>query len=259
MSNPPKPDFKLCIIIPCYNHGREISGYLPIVAAHGIPIIVIDDGSAEEEAQQIEAACRATGATYLRCDRNKGKWQAVKVGTTYAKEAGFTHMLQCDADGQHDASVIPAFAQTAKEHPQAIICGTPIYGDDIPKARLKGRCISNFFATLETAGACTIDTMCGFRLYPIAALAKTLAAKSITNGMPGDIETLVHLFWCGYNIIAKGVRVIYPEGARSNFHMLRDNLRISWAHTKLCTAALLCPWRLFKTRKVTYIDDSPTG
>ena len=251
------PTFKPCIVIPCYNHGREISGYLPTVAAHGFPIIVVDDGSEEEEARQIAAICRETNATYLRCARNKGKWQAVKVGTQYAKESGYTHLLQCDADGQHDAAAIPEFVKTAKQHPQAIICGTPIYGDDIPTARLKGRCVSNFFAKLETAGACTIDTMCGFRLYPIEALSKTLEDKSITNGMPGDIETLVHLFWYGYDIIAKGVRVTYPVGARSNFHMLRDNLRISWAHTKLCTTALLCPWRLFKARKVTHIDASP--
>lgn len=250
MSSPNASDFKLCIVIPCYNHGREITTYLPDVAKHGFSIIVVDDGSEEEEAEQIRSICRTTGATYVRCEQNKGKWQAVKVGTEHAIKAGFTHMLQCDADGQHDASAIPAFVEEAKNAPHAVICGIPIYGEDIPTARLKGRCISNFFAKLETAGACTIDTMCGFRLYPLNTLSKALLNKRIMNGMPGDIETLVHLFWFGCTIIAKGVRVCYPIGGRSNFRMFRDNLLISWAHTKLCTAALLCPWRLFKTRKV---------
>lgn len=250
MSTAKSQDFKLCIIIPCYNHGRELAGYLPTVSQYGFPVIVVDDGSAAEEAQQIAEVCKATEATYLRCECNKGKWQAVKVGTVYAQKAGYSHMLQCDADGQHDSTSIPAFAEAAKAAPHAVICGIPVYGDDVPKARLKGRCISNFFAWLETAGACNIDTMCGFRLYPIHILARALSKKRIMNGMPGDIETLVHLFWYGCTIITKEIRVCYPEGGRSNFRMVRDNMLISWAHTKLCTAALLCPWRLFKCRKV---------
>lgn len=242
-------EFRLCIIIPCYNHGRELAAFLPAVAAHGLPIIIADDGSRQEEAAIAEEAAAACGAAFLRGKENQGKWGAIRRAIAYAIAQGYTHALQCDADGQHDATVIPQFCHLAQQNPEALICGSPLYGEDIPKARLKGRGISNFFTRLETAWACKLDTMCGFRLYPLQHLTDILCNKNIMPGMPGDIEILVHFYWRGCRVIPQPVRVCYPEGGRSNFRMLRDNVLISWAHTKLCTAALLHPWRLWRAHR----------
>lgn len=238
-----------CIIIPCYNHGRELGAFLPHVSGYGVPVIVVDDGSAAEEAAAAREAAEAHGAVYLRQEVNLGKWGALQNGVAYAAEQGYTHALQCDADGQHDAGMIPEFIRMSGQMPEAYICGMPVYGDDVPKKRLKGRRISNFFAWLETAGACKIDTMCGFRLYPLHALGSILRSRKIMPGMSGDIEVLVHIFWSGCRMISLPVRVRYPEDGRSNFRMLRDNVLISWSHTKLCTAALLHPWRLWRAHK----------
>lgn len=242
-------EFRPCILIPCYNHGRELAGFLPAVARHGLPIIIADDGSRPEEAAMAAEAAEAQNAIFLRGEQNLGKWGAIRRAVAHAAGLGYTHALQCDADGQHDATIIPDFCRLAQQHPTALICGTPVYGDDVPKARLKGRGISNFFAKVETAWACRLDTMCGFRLYPLQQLTDILSRKNIMPGMPGDIEILVHFCWSGCRIIPQPVRVCYPEGGRSNFHMLRDNVLISWAHTKLCTGALLHPWRLWRAHK----------
>ncbi len=250
MSHPASPSaYRPCIIMPCYNHGRELAAYLPHVVRHGLPVIVADDGSSTEDAATTAAACTANGTTLLRLDANHGKWGAIQHAVAYAAEQGYTHILQCDADGQHDAQAIPEFLQLSQQNPTALICGTPQYGADVPTARLKGRCISNFFVCLETAGACKLDSMCGFRVYPLGILAGVLQHQHIMPGMPGDIEILVRLYWCGIRVIPHPVNVCYPEGARSNFRMLRDNVLISWAHTKLCTVALLHPWRLWRAHK----------
>ena len=241
--------YRPCIIIPCYNHGRELAAYLPNIVCHGVPVIVTDDGSAAEDAATTAAATQAHGATLIRLPNNRGKWHAIGHAVSYALAQGYTHALQCDADGQHDATAIPDFLQLGEQHRNALICGTPVYGADAPTARLKGRCISNFFVRIETAGACKTDSMCGFRLYPLHTTANILQHKNIMPGMPGDIEILVHFYWLGTPVILHPVKVCYPEGGRSNFRMLRDNILISWAHTKLCTAALLHPWRLWKAHK----------
>ena len=249
MKSPAAAEFRPCIIIPCYNHGRELANFLPDVADHALPIIIADDGSRQEEATLAAEAAAAQGATFLRSEENLGKWGAIRRAIAYATEQGYTHILQCDADGQHESAAIPQFCRLAQRNPTALICGTPVYGDDVPEARLKGRVVSNFFAKLETAWACRLDTMCGFRLYPLQRLTDILRRKNIVPGMPGDIEILVHFYWSGCRIIPQPVRVRYPKGGRSNFRMLRDNVLISWTHTKLCTAALLHPWRLWRAHK----------
>ncbi len=241
--------FHPCIIIPCYNHGKELAAYLPRVTQSRYPVIVVDDGSAEAEAQLIHEVCEATQAVLVTMPENKGKWNAVLTGMQYALNSGYTHALQCDADGQHHESHIASFIELAEKEPHALICGQPCYGEDVPAARLYGRRITNFFVYLETAGACRIDAMCGFRLYPLERTLNIIRRQGISFGMAGDIEILVRCFWDGMPVLGQEVKVCYPEGGRSNFRMLRDNLVISWAHTKLCTAALLHPWRLVKAHR----------
>lgn len=238
-----------CIIIPCYNHGRELSQYLPLVAEMGVDIIVMNDGSNAEESALITQACRKSAVRLIQSGVNQGKWAAVLSGMQAAQEAGYTHALQCDSDGQHNPCSIPEIISKAESFPEHVIVGQPQYGDDAPSARLYGRRITNFFVQLETAGACRLDAMCGFRMYPIAPVVELIRRYGISPGMAGDIEMLVRIYWSGIPVTSIPVEVSYPEGGRSNFRMLRDNLIISWCHTCLCTAALLHPWRLVKARR----------
>lgn len=242
-------DFRPCIVVPCYNHGRELAGYLPGLRASGIPVIVVNDGSNAEETVIIRDAVLANCCELVDLPTNGGKWAAVREGMNTALKKGYTHALQCDADGQHDAAAIPDFITAAQGAPGHMILGEPLYGDDAPSARRKGRCVTNFFVWLETAGACKHDAMCGFRVYPLDRTLRILNNCRISPGMAGDIEILVRLYWDGMPVQARSVKVCYPEGGRSNFRMLRDNVLISWAHTQLCTGALLHPWRLVKAHR----------
>lgn len=243
------PSFNPCLVIPCYNHGRELIHYLPRLVRTQIPAIVVDDGSCAEEAELIRDACSRCGVQLERLPDNKGKWEAVAAGMRLAAQAGYTHVLQCDADGQHNPDCIADFITTGQNAPEHMVVGQPRYGADVPRARLHGRKITNFFTWLETAGACRCDAMCGFRLYPLERSLRILKRHRISPGMPGDIEMLVRCYWDGMPITSREVDVCYPEGGRSNFRMLRDNALISWAHTKLCISALLHPWRLVRAHK----------
>src|SRR5438093_230497 len=79
------------------------------------------------------------------------------------------------------------------------------------------------------------DSMCGFRLYPIARTLAIADRVALARGMSFDIDIVVRLAWEGLPIVNVPTPVQYPPGGISHFRMLRDNLRISATHTRLVT------------------------
>jgi hypothetical protein len=61
----------------------------------------------------------------IRLPINSGKGAAVIRGMQTAAEAGFSHAVQVDADGQHAIEDIPKLLALAEEHPTALISGQP--------------------------------------------------------------------------------------------------------------------------------------
>ena len=71
--------------------------------------------------------------------RKGGKGAAVIDGLRYLHEAGYTHAVQMDADGQHNSADLPKFLHEARTNPTSLVLGTPTYGRDVPRVRLIGR------------------------------------------------------------------------------------------------------------------------
>ncbi len=80
------------------------------VRAHGLEVVVVDDGSDAACAKVLDelAALHGAGMVLLRLDHNQGKGGAMMAGLRHALSLGYTHALQIDADGQHEAADIPA-------------------------------------------------------------------------------------------------------------------------------------------------------
>jgi predicted LPLAT superfamily acyltransferase len=112
----------------------------------------------------------------------------------------------------------------------------------VPLGRAIGRYVTHFWVCVETLSLRLSDTMCGFRIYPLAEAGPLIAPGSgIGQRMDFDIEILVRLFWRRVPVIEMPVKVSYPAGNSSNFDLLHDNVRISWMHTRLVFGML---WRL---------------
>ena len=174
-----------------------------------------------------------------RRPQNGGKGAAVKTGFAFAHGLGYTHALQVDADGQHMLEDIPRFLETAHAQPEALVLGAPRYDHTAPAGRLIGRQITLFWTRVEVGRGVITDPMCGFRVYPLAA---ALAAPRTGDRMDFAIEIAVRMSWMGVPIVNLPTAVRYlarEEGGVSHFHMLRDNLRIAWMHTRLATTAIL--------------------
>jgi predicted LPLAT superfamily acyltransferase len=196
--------------------------------------------------------------TLLLHPYNRGKGAAVMTGLRRAYRDGFSHALQVDADGQHNLADIPAMVAKAQAKPDALISGKPEYDESVPKGRLYGRYITHFWVWVETLSFDIQDSMCGFRVYPLAATERLLCQQALTERMDFDIEILVKLYWQGVEILFQPTKVIYPEGGVSHFQAVADNVRITKLHTKLFFGMLKrLPWLLKRKQSLpnTRISD----
>lgn len=235
--------FSPLVVVPVFDHPQAIEGLVQTLRGQGVPCLLVDDGSGPACAALLArlAAQSPDEVSLLRLDPNQGKGAAVMAGLREAGRRGFSHALQIDADGQHDARDVPRFLAMARETPDAVINGRPIYDASVPKARLYGRYASHVWVWINTLSLAIRDSMCGFRVYPLAPTLALLDREYIGTRMDFDSEILVRLYWQGLDIRDCPTRVTYPEHGVSHFRMLRDNLRISAMHTRLFFGMV---WRL---------------
>lgn len=231
---------RLALVIPNYNHRGAIEKTLERLEGFELPCYLINDGSDDETRfLLIELAEKYDWVTLIHHPFNRGKGAAVMTGLRTAYADGFTHALQVDADGQHDLNDIPAMLARAESAPEALISGLPQYDDSVPKGRLYGRYITHFWVWIETLSFDIQDSMCGFRVYPLAATEKLFLTQALGERMDFDIEVLVRLYWQGVPVVHLPTRVIYPEDGVSHFQGLKDNVRISLMHSRLFFGMLL--------------------
>src|SRR5688572_3570429 len=98
---PPDP-FNPVVVAPTYDNARTLGDVVRGVAALGLPIIVVNDGSTDSTPELLAGLGRDPGVTVLTHPRNRGKAAALCTGFAAAAEAGFTHAISIDTDGQHD-------------------------------------------------------------------------------------------------------------------------------------------------------------
>ena len=222
----------LVAIIPHYRHLETLPTVIQALREFHLPIMVIDDGSGDMYADDLQNIC--IDVQLFRLPENGGKGAAMKHGLFQAAAQGFTHALQIDADAQHAFSDIPKLLAAAQAAPDAVICGRPIYGEDAPKSRLYGRQITNFWNAIHTHSWSAIwDGMCGFRVYPIEMTNQIIQYQYVGHRMDFDNEILVQLYWHGAKLIWIDTPVVYENHSISHFRAWQDNVLISKMHARL--------------------------
>ncbi|MCB9627283.1 MAG: glycosyltransferase family 2 protein [Sandaracinaceae bacterium] len=231
--------FRPCVIIPSYNNPLTIRRVVLAVKSHVPDVIVVDDGSAPEGREAIAALGSEGLAMVHHRGANGGKGAAVKDALRHARDAGFSHALQVDADGQHTLEDIPRMLDAAREAPDALVLGQPVFDESAPKARLVGRRITIFWTRLEVGGGAIADPMCGFRVYPLPVSAEV---RVWGDRMDFDPEIAVRLVWAGVPTRNVQTRVRYvsaEDGGVSHFHAFKDNVLISLMHSRLMTMRIM--------------------
>lgn len=235
--------FRPCIVVPVYDHEGAIAATAARLKAHQLKCYLVDDGSHAACASVLDGIAQAEREwlTLLRLSPNQGKGAAVMAGFAAAAQAGYSHAVQVDADGQHDIADIPLLLAAAAQHPQALVSGIPLYDASVPKTRLYGRYLTQVWVWINTLSLRIRDAMLGFRVYPLIPTLEVWRSQTVGRRMDFDIEIMVRLFWLGLDVIGIPTRVTYPAGGVSHFDVWRDNLRISRMHARLFCGML---WRL---------------
>jgi glycosyltransferase involved in cell wall biosynthesis len=247
-----EPVFAPCVVIPVYNHEHAIGAVVGEIRAQGLAVVLVDDGSSQACADVLQGLSATPDVTLVRHEHNRGKGAAVVAGLHTAHERGYTHAVQIDADGQHTVSDVPRFLEEARQHPDKVICGRPMFDASIPRSRYYGRYLTHGLVWLETLSFELIDTMCGFRVYPLTATLALLDRSAVGERMDFDTEVLVRLHWRGVQTRWLATAVRYPRDGVSHYRMFRDNVRMTSLHITLLLGMLvrlpLLLWRMLSRR-----------
>jgi glycosyltransferase involved in cell wall biosynthesis len=221
------PSFNPCAIVPVFDHERAVARVVDAVRAAGLPCLLVDDGSGPACARELDRlAATVPGTSVLRLPVNGGKGAAMLAGFVAAWQRGYSHSLQVDADGQHALGDISTFIAESRRHPQALICGRPVFDRSIPAARHYGRYLTHALVWLNTLSFSIPDSMCGFRVYPLGAVLSLMEQEYIGRRMDFDVEIIVRLYWRQVPMRWIATAVTYPLDGVSHFRMVRDNARM---------------------------------
>ena len=86
------------------------------------------------------------------------------------------------------------------------------------------------------------DSLYGFRVYPVAALAAVMVRQPWMRRFDFDTEAVVRLAWRGVKPVNLDAPVKYlraDEGGVSHFRYVRDNVLLTWMHTRLMVEFVL--------------------
>lgn len=225
------------VLIPSYDTGPILVETVRAARAQWNPVWVVLDGSTDGSRERLAPLAAADpGVRVLELAVNSGKGAAVLAGIRAAAAEGFTHALTMDADGQHPAALIPEFMAASQAAPDALVLGVPVFDASAPALRVRGRRVSNWWANLETLWSGIGDSLFGFRVYPIAPLARVMARTPWMRRFDFDVEAAVKLLWAGLRPINRPAPVRYlrpEEGGVSHFQYVRDNALLTWMHVRL--------------------------
>ncbi|MGY3083210.1 glycosyltransferase family 2 protein [Pseudomonas fragi] len=228
-----------CAVIPVYNHETAVPAVVDALLAAGLPCVLVDDASSPACAAVLEHLALGDNIFLIRLAVNQGKGGAVMAGLREASRLGFTHALQVDADGQHDLRDVATFIQVSQQNPEALICGYPQYDASVPKGRLYARYLTHVWVWINSLSLQIPDSMCGFRVYPLAPSLALINSVKLGKRMDFDPEILVRLAWRNQPMRWLPTKVHYPLDGLSHFRLFHDNALISGMHTKLFFGMLL--------------------
>lgn len=226
---------KTAVVIPAHNEASTIADVASRACRQCDWVIVVDDGSDDDTAAQLEGLPVHT----LRNESNQGKGASLRRGAIYAIEHGAESIITLDGDGQHDPEEIPRIIEASKRHPGFIVIGTRLSNrNNVPPMRNFANGMANFWISWA-AGHPIADSQSGFRLYPAALWQEANPCHDRNHGFVLESELLILGSWLGYYTTPVIVESIYLPGARpSHYRPVTD----TWSIIRMVGGKLLSRW-----------------
>lgn len=219
------------VIIPVYNHGRQVGRVVEQTEKLDLPVFVVNDGSTDETA---EVLAGLNGVNVLHHTTNHGKGAAILTGLAAARDSGCNTAITLDGDGQHNPEDIWNLLNATCGEECCMVIGKRegmVKDRNVPWTSRFGRHFSNFWVW-TSGGPLLADSQSGLRLYPVA---ETLGLGVKTRRYQFEVEVLVKAKQRGIKITEAPVQVIYQgSGERvSHFRPWLDFWRNSTTFCRL--------------------------
>lgn len=182
---------ELLVVLPALNEQDSVARVVRevLAAQPAADVLVVDDGSTDATAARAHGA----GALVMRLPFNLGVGGAMRAAYRWARDRGYTQVVQVDADGQHDAAEIATLLDAAAAEPDVdIVIGSRFAGKGAYAVRGPRRWAMRMLSIGLSliVGTAVKDPTSGFRLVNRRAL--DLFAEHYPEEYLGDtVEALV--------------------------------------------------------------------
>lgn len=210
---------KVCILIPAFNAGKTLRPVVDECRSHGIPVIVVDDGSTDNTASILPTQ----NITLLRHKNNQGKGSALRTGFEWAMSHDFDAVITLDADGQHDASAVPTLITASAKHGTDIMIASRLtqFGEMSGLRKFWNR--FGVWCMRQKTGYEITDSQSGFRFYSARLLR---GVNLYCNGYNMEMEILMKAWKNGFIIGSTPIAARVADGrSTSHYRPFRD----TWA------------------------------
>jgi glycosyltransferase involved in cell wall biosynthesis len=182
---------RCAVVIPAYNHGRQIRDILAKTLRFGFPVFVVDDGSTDSTPEILASFPQVT---VVRHEMNQGKGASLLDGFAAALKSADC-AVTLDADGQHNPDDIPSLVKAVQRGNRPLVIGkrSGMEHPNVPWTSRWGRRFSNFWVW-ASCGKWIFDSQSGFRLYP---LPEALRLGAGSRRFEFEVEILVRAVWSG--------------------------------------------------------------
>lgn len=216
---------KTVALVPSYEPDNRLLEVVDELAAQGLDVVVVDDGSGFGYSELF--ACAAEKATVIGYINNVGKGAALKVGLDHILKTypADTIVVTVDGDGQHAVADVLACSEAARVNRGSLVIGARSFAaSGVPLRSRAGNVITRGIFC-ATSGVRVTDTQTGLRAFSIP-LARKFAE---IGGERFEYEMNV-LYACAewdVPIFEVPIQAIYHNGNKtSHFHVLRDSALI---------------------------------
>jgi glycosyltransferase involved in cell wall biosynthesis len=231
----PNPAEELTLVIPAFNESSRLGATLAAVekrlnrSAIDYRVLVVDDGSADDTAEQTDRFGRRFST--LRLPENRGKGAAVRAGMLQARGAvvAFT-----DADLPFElSSLIEGCSWIRRGESDAVFGARNISGSSEATARRFSRRMSSAafrqIVSLMISREIT-DTQCGLKLFSREAALEIFSRMTI-DGFAFDVEVVYLARRMGFSLRRIPVQLINERTSslslmRHTLPMLADVVRV---------------------------------
>jgi dolichol-phosphate mannosyltransferase len=213
------------VIVPTYNERESLIGVVDriLAASSGIDVLVVDDNSPDGTGTIAEDFARShPNVQVLHRDEKNGLGPAYIAGFRWAFERQYDWIVELDADGSHDADVIPTLVGVAKAITADLVLGSRW----VPGGRVDGwsflrQIISragNSYARLALKSNLH-DMTSGFRVLHVSTL-RTIHLETIaSSGYCFQIEIADRIEQSGGTIIEHPITFVEREAGKSKMHL----------------------------------------